>query len=93
MNNFVRAGVATASETMADSYNASLYRTDAPKGVGCVRPYVYEVEVNGVRTTMGIYLERHLALSVNNNSQMAGSVYVAITSCQQSRVGRQASNS
>ena len=52
-NNFVRTEAAAASEMPADSYNASLYRTNA-KGVGCVRPYVCEMELNGVHTTMEI---------------------------------------
>ena len=50
-NNFVITEAAAASGTPADSYNTSLYRT-AAKGVGCVRPYVCEVELNVVRTTM-----------------------------------------
>ena len=54
-NNFVRTEAVGANETPADSdpYNASLYRTDA-KGVGCVKPYVCDVELNGVNTTMEV---------------------------------------
>ena len=66
--NFVRTEAAPASETPEDSYNASLYRADA-KGVGCVRLYVCDVELNGVRTTME--LDTGAASSVISEQQFS----------------------
>ena len=67
-NNFVRTEAAAASETPANSYNASLYRTDA-KGMGCVRLYVCEMELNGVHST--IYIDTGAASSVISERQFS----------------------